>query len=248
MDQSTISGLKTTLKQLLGKERAAKLRQAYDRWRHAAGTYTWATKSYEVWLVLQTELYLVRPRSLVEFGSGRSTSYLAEYAYKMGAQLTSIEEHAHYTKKANRLLRDSFLPDKYVHHVPVHNGWYDETKVSRLLQSLDSPIDFILIDGPSEVGTGDRASRCFKKCVVPLLDSVKIAVVDDVHRPECEVTAQELVDSFGLTRYDMRYGKRNAIAFLHSREAEAALAQLPNFLKALFVPTGLPRDVAPQPS
>lgn len=212
------------------------IRSAYKRWRHSVGLKTWATKSYEVWLALQTSLFLVRPRMLVELGSGRSTNYLGEYAFKMGARLVSIEEHAHYAKKANRLLRDSFLPDDFVHHVPVHDGWYDPERVVALLQPLEEPIDFILVDGPSSAGLGDRGSRAFARYVEPLLGSVKLAVIDDTHRPECNEVATHLAETHGLTRHDMSYLDVNEIAFLSSPEADKRLEPMPGFLKALMRP------------
>ena len=72
---------------------------------HSTGLLTWETKSYEIWLVLQNLLYLLKPKTLLEFGSGRSTNYLAEYALKFGAKFISIEEHFYYCLKVNLTLK-----------------------------------------------------------------------------------------------------------------------------------------------
>lgn len=226
------------LNALLGPAATNNLRQQYRRWCHSTGGLTWATKSYEVWLILQTELYLIQPRVLVEFGSGRSTSYLAEYAFKQSAQLISIEEHASYTKKANRLLRDSFLPDNIVHHVPVRGDWYDPALVDLLLQPLAAQIDFLLLDGPCNVGHGARSSAKFEDCMLPKLAGLRLAVVDDVHRPECDETAKLLAKTFNLVRHDVAYGKSHLIAFLHSEAVTGDLAKMPEFLSQHIIEVG----------
>ncbi|MDZ4656177.1 MAG: hypothetical protein SH868_01225 [Bythopirellula sp.] len=228
---------------LLGPKATDKIRQLYRRWRHSSGTLTWATKSYEVWLILQTELYLVQPRFMVEFGSGRSTNYLAEYAFKQGARLISIEEHAVYTKKANRVLSDSFLPDNLVHHIPVREDWYDPQQVEILLQPFAGKIDFLFLDGPSNVGPGERSSQAFAAYLLPKLAGLQLAVVDDVHRPECDAIARLLADTFGMTRHDVAYGKANLIAFLHTSTVAAKLEPLPDFLRQFMVQVN-PHDLS----
>lgn len=208
------------------------------RTRHAMGLKTWKTSSYEVWLMLQTQLYLVRPRTLFELGSGRSTSYLAEYAFKMGAQLLSIDEHRLYTRKTNRVLRDSFLPHDLVRHVPLRDNWYDAAVVNRLLDQLDAPIDFILVDGPSRFGGGDRGDRAFGRHVLPRLGAIELAVVDDVNRAECDATARQIQEAHALERFDMAYGGKAAIAFLSSKRASKRLRALPPFLAEMLKPAG----------
>jgi len=86
---------------------------------HSMGLISWATKSYEVWLILQNLLYLVKPETLVEFGSGRSTHYLAEYALKNSAKLLSFEQHLYYCLKVNLGLKFSFLPSGLVKYAPI---------------------------------------------------------------------------------------------------------------------------------
>jgi predicted O-methyltransferase YrrM len=234
-----------SLHALFGQNATEKIRQKYRRWRHSRGTLTWATKSYEVWLILQTELYLIQPRVMVEFGSGRSTNYLAEYAYKQGARLISIEEHAVYATMVNRVLRDSFLPNDVVHHVPVHDDWYDVRQVEYLLRPLAGTIDFLFLDGPCNVGQGKRSSQAFGTCVVPMLGSLRMAVVDDVHRPECDATARRFTEDFGMIRQDVAYGKASWIAFLHSTDVASDLALLPDFLRRHIV--SRPGDPLPFP-
>ena len=59
----------------------------------ASAVKTWPSKSYEVWVLIQFLLLKEKPNKLVEFGSGRSTHYLAEYNQKFNKEFFSIEQN-----------------------------------------------------------------------------------------------------------------------------------------------------------
>lgn len=93
---------------------ARQMKYAFNEWklkkRHAIGLKVWSTKCYEFWLILQELLYLVEPKTIVEFGSGRSTSYIAEYIHKFGGNYISFEQHLYYYFKFNIALSFFFFP------------------------------------------------------------------------------------------------------------------------------------------
>lgn len=149
-----------------------------------SATMHWGTKSFECWTVLMAMLALVRPRSIVELGSGRSTSYLAEYAMKEGVRYASIEQNRFDVAKIRRGLRNSFLDHRYVHHVPLaRDGWYDGERLRRV---VDFPCEFLFVDGPvgvdEAVGTGRRKVERSLTWLRAAAATSKIVMVDDVHR------------------------------------------------------------------
>jgi hypothetical protein len=144
--------------------------------------HQWGTKSFEFWTLEQVVLSLVRPASIVEFGSGRSTSHLAEYAMKKDATYVSVEQNRAYARKIKRGLRNSFLDPGFVHHVPLaDDGWYDGEALRRLIRFVP---ELLFIDGPVGVdarfGPGSRVAwrgRHWYKSVVP---GVKVLIMDDL--------------------------------------------------------------------
>lgn len=196
------------------------------------GHYIWPTKSYEIWLILQNLLYLVRPQKLVEFGSGRSTSYLAEYAFKFGKKVLSIEDNRHFYKTIKLGLKLSFLPSDIVKYVPINEDWYDEYKVKEYLNTIKG-FDFLFYDGP-DFASADRNSKKFYDLVIPALNNIKTIVIDDTHFKECDNQAKFLSLKFNLIRYDITYNKGNTLTFLLSRENVRKVQKIPSYLKNLL--------------
>ena len=170
-------------KQQLGSIKV--LRKIYNfvnRMRYHTGTKIWPTKSYEIWMFLQTLLYKIKPVSLVEFGSGRSTNYLAEYALKNKAKFASIEQNKNYVKKTKKGLINSMLSDEFVHHVPIVNrySWFDTSKLDRIINFKP---EFILVDAPGGgLNKGSRNSKIGNAYILNLILNAKIVIVDDTHR------------------------------------------------------------------
>lgn len=180
------------------------------KWRLRAwtGVEPWGTKSFDFWTLLMALLAAVRPKSVIELGSGRSTSYLAEYALKAEVPFVSIEQNWWYARKIARGLRNSFLSDRYLHRVPLaRDGWYEGTKLARL---TDFPCELLYLDGP--VGGLRAVERGVRRCersvqwlrgVVP---TCKALVVDDVHYRSVLELFNELKPRFnGLSTFYLSY-------------------------------------------
>jgi len=149
-----------------------------------SGAVPWGTKSFEFWTLLMVILAVVRPRSIVELGSGRSTSYLAEYAMKQDVPYASIEQNRVYARKIRRGLKNSFLDPGYLHHVPIgEDGWYQLDDLSR---AIKDPCEFLFVDGPvgaqEAIGRGVRRCERSDKWLAAAAATSKVVIVDDVHR------------------------------------------------------------------
>lgn len=201
------------------------------RRRHAIGLKIWPTKCFEFWLILQEMLYLVQPKTIVEFGSGRSTNYISEYVHKFGGNYLSFEQHLYYYLKFNIALFFLFLPWGTVRYAPLKSDWYNVEIVNRHLKGIKN-IDFLFYDGPAILGKGSRASKSFFSTVTPFLQDVKMIVVDDVHRLEEQKVAQVLKDDYCLKRYYIySICDHTRIALLLNQEAAEKIAQLPIYLQ-----------------
>jgi hypothetical protein len=148
-----------------------------------AGVRHWGTKSFEFWTLLSALLAAVRPKSIIELGSGRSTSYLTEYAMKADVPYISIEQNRWYVRKVRRGLRNSFLTDRYLHHVPLaSDGWYEGEKLRRL---ADFPCELLFLDGPvgglTAVEQGVRRCERSVQWLRAVVATCHAVIVDDVH-------------------------------------------------------------------
>jgi hypothetical protein len=159
-----------------------------------AGVQTWGTKSFECWTLLASALWIVRPRSLLELGSGRSTQYLADYAMKAAVPFHSIEQSRPWARRVARALAGGLVHGDYVHHVPIdRHGWYDVALLDALVQK---PCDGIFVDGPIGVQEGiGRAQRTLDRArtwLRPAVLHARLLIIDDVHRPENLALFQDL--------------------------------------------------------
>jgi len=214
---------------------ARQIKYAFDGWklkkRHAIGLKTWPTKCYEFWLILQQLLYIVKPKTIVEFGSGRSTHYIAEYVHKFGGTFISFEQHLYYYFKFNIALSFLFLPWGFVRRVPLRGDWYDDRLIRKNLQGITN-IEFLFYDGPAAIGKDRRDSKVFFSLIPPLLKDVKMIVVDDVHRPVEEMIAEHLKDTFCLKRYTIFSASDNTrIAILLNAQIAKKVELLPAYLQ-----------------
>jgi len=199
----------------------------------SAGIITGKTKDYEIWLIIQLMLHLIKPKTLIEFGSGRSTNYLGEYSFKHSADLISFEQYLFYTCKINLGMKLLFLPWGFVKHIPLKNGWYDVSRVKKLLSKVNN-IDFLFYDGPARITSEDRSSAAFYEYVVPKMRAVKMVVVDDVNRDQEDRVASYLTNEFGLKRFNLKSVNDNILAILLSKDCLKAVDELPASLRDLL--------------
>lgn len=99
---------------------------------------------------LDGRLNKLKPKSIIEFGSGSSTLIFARYAKETGARVVSLEADEAYLAKTKALLGDLAEYVELVHAPLVGSPAVYDYKLNHV-------IDFALIDGPPE-GTGGRSA------------------------------------------------------------------------------------------
>ena len=182
------------------------------------GIKVWPTKSYEVWLVIQFLLFSTKPKNLLELGSGRSTHYFSEYAYKCNCNLYSIEQNKNFVRKNTIGLKSSYLPINGLYHIPISGDWFDTKKLEKILKS--TTLDFILVDAPGGAGnSGTRNSQVGNEFLIKVCQSCSVIVYDDTHRKNVKDAFNKLKKSLHEDYFQicMNYpvGKRmNEITFL----------------------------------
>jgi hypothetical protein len=197
------------------------------------GVFTWGTKSFDFWILLMAALRLTEPRSIVELGSGRSTSYLAEYALKHGATLVSVEQSRPFARKVRRGLRSSFVPAAGVRHVPVSaDGWYAG---AALQAAAPLPCDCLFVDGPvgaqEELGIAERDGSRARAWLERAAAGARLLVVDDVHRPEnlsllADLLAVNAALGVRYLAYEPHPGAPNVLALAAGPDVLAALDRI----------------------
>jgi len=215
-----------------------RVRRRYQAGRQSLGLQTWGTKSFEFWTLLSSALWIVRPRSILELGSGRSTTYLGDYAQKEGISFASIEQNRRFAYRMRLSLRAGFVDPGYVHHVPIRGRWYDLGRVQSL---APRPCELLFLDGPvgqqESLGPGQRTDHAAVRWLHSLAADVRLLVVDDLQRLANVGLADSLAAAGGLEPlyldYRPRPGARNVVMLavapahaqiLHSVCSEAGVA------------------------
>jgi hypothetical protein len=154
----------------------------------------WGTKSFEFWTLLMVVLYWTRPQSIVELGSGRSTSYLTEYAMKQKIRFVSVEDNRFYAARTRLGLRNSFLTADYLRYVPTgEDGWYCVEKLDRV---VDFRCELLFVDGPTEFNKeGSRRTERSRRWLRDAVEAARIVIVDDVHRQSGLDLLEELLSA-----------------------------------------------------
>ena len=182
----------------------------------AATFNLWPTKDYEIWLFLQYILFKEKPKKLVEFGSGRSTHYLAEYNQKFGGEFFSLEENFMFVFKNWIGLKFSYLSNFRLFYVPIKNNWFCLRKLSKI--KFINNADFVFIDAPGgATNIIDKGSRCAANAINYMLknfSTTKTIVIDDLQCEEififCQSYLKKRSDLYFLL---LRYRKDRKILF-----------------------------------
>jgi len=147
----------------------------------ANATRVWATKGAEFWALLAAILQKTKPESLLELGGGRSTTFLADYAFRQEKILVTFEQSEEWWQKIRADLRFMGLPEKTVFHLPLDDRsrpfWYDIRQAKKLLTR--ATWDFVLIDGPQR---NARRNRTGQRLIAEAVQKARLVIVDDVHR------------------------------------------------------------------
>lgn len=212
---------------------------------NALGRPMWSTKSYEFWVFLMVFLHVARPAAIVEFGSGRSTSFLAEYAGKTGAVFVSYEQDKKFSAIVRRGLRIANLPDRYVVHCPIKDDWYDLDIVR--VQS-EVPIEMVFIDGPGGVNNrgGRRDSSAPLHLFSRFLENRAVFFVDDTHYSSVQRSLDMWMDTaradYEVAHFSYKVtGGINSMQVLYPRELSATVRRCLSIVN----PVALSTDTSP---
>jgi hypothetical protein len=201
----------------------------------ALGVQTWGTKSFEFWTLLAATLWLVRPRSILELGSGRSTSYLGDYAQKEDAIFVSIEQNRRFARRMRLGLRAGFVDPRFVRHVPLRGEWYDLERVQAL---APQPCELMFVDGPvgkqESLGQATRTDPDAVDWLRSIAPEWHALVIDDLQRPDNVRLADELLAAGSVEPCYLDYapqpGVRNvcmvAVAPDHAAALRSACSEL----------------------
>jgi hypothetical protein len=117
---------------------------------------------------------------------------------KESVPYASIEQNRFYATKIKRGLRNSFLNDSYLHHVPTdEDGWYQAEKLDR---AVDFPCELLFVDGPVSQDPHVMGVRNCERSIRWLAAAAatsKIVIVDDVHARSYLEMFHELVLASG---------------------------------------------------
>jgi hypothetical protein len=142
----------------------------------------WGTKGIAFWALLSAVLIKARPESILELGGGRSTTFLADYAFRHRKRCVTVEESEVWFRKISDDLRFMGVRGSYVHHVPIASGdppvWYEEEAARRAIGGR--PYDMLFLDGPQGAGRRNRRGQAI---VERVSRDARLIIVDDVHRP-----------------------------------------------------------------
>lgn len=134
----------------------------------------WHTKSHEFWVFLGALLHRLKPESILEFGSGRSSIYLSEYASKQKKSFVSIDDNEKWVMVDRLITRFGGLENDYFHVVSHDsNGYYDEKEVKKIIAH---PPDFVYLDGPNE----SRSGLMQNGYTLGLCEQADVIVIDDI--------------------------------------------------------------------
>lgn len=166
----------------------------------------WGAKDHKFWCLLSTLLIKCKPKSILELGAGRSTTFFADYADAEGIDFASIEESPHWYAEIHRDLRFMFLSGKYIKHVPLDHAtrWYDKELFENAVEF--NRYDLVMIDGPS--GVGMRSSLSNQNLDMALRDA-RMIIVDDTQREDCRALSNYMATKRGHTySVDVSYRQR----------------------------------------
>jgi predicted O-methyltransferase YrrM len=150
-----------------------------------AGGDEWAI-GLEAAHVLHELIGLLRPRSVLEFGAGRSSLVIAHALDRIGGGcLTSIEHQPEYVRKSWQEMPrfrsvDAVLVEAKLRLSPSRHGLlYEYAGITPALRSR-GPFSFVFIDAPP--GRYGRDSTLLM--AAPYLDTGAIVQLDDAARPQ----------------------------------------------------------------
>lgn len=160
-------------------------------------------------------------RTIVEFGCGISTVYMAMLAKRTGARIVSFDDNPEWVAlvrewidriSATSLCEIVVAPLKPNGHGIDGNHWYDEAVVTDRLADLT--VDLVLVDGPIAYTQEKRLARypALPSVVARLGDRCAV-FLDDIRRSGEREIAERWAQQFGLSFefYPSRGGYAKAV-------------------------------------
>lgn len=152
-------------------------------------------------LFLRALAEALKPKVVVEFGSGLSTRLLADYV-RQPLQVVSVENSEYFLQGTLRAIREK---SKVIAcHAPLerysHRGRWFLTYSPSYLEKIPSPAELVLIDGP--LGFFQREAPLHQ--VLPSLARPAVVLLDDSHR---------LYEQQTLARWKKRYPDLEIVSF-----------------------------------
>ena len=143
------------------------------------------------------DIVINRRRTVVEFGAGISTLFMARILAQCGGSLVSFEQDANWCRTVQQMLRDAQLGAAFeVVHAPLkpcahalHGApWYDAEVVDSMLEGRS--IDLAVVDGPTAFQPGMASARFpALQALKPRLADAFSIVLDDIGRAgEAEIS------------------------------------------------------------
>ncbi len=143
-----------------------------------------------------------RPRSVLEFGAGRSSLVIASALQRSGGgRLTSIEHQPVYVQESWSRIAAYPAVDAVLVHAPLrmrlskHGLWYQYAGIRRTLATR-GPFDFVFVDAPP----GDHGRDATLLAAAPYLADGALAVLDDASRPREQTAVRRWERALGAQR------------------------------------------------
>ena len=146
------------------EEALERIPKVADAIREYAGKSDVTGASMSDYLTLYEEVRAKRPREILELGTGISTVVLAHAALANAAagappaRITSMEEDAGWTRKAQACLPADLAPMVEIIHSPKIDGFYKIFRGVQYETIPQRPYDFVFSDGPQRTSpvSGDN--------------------------------------------------------------------------------------------
>lgn len=170
--------------ELVASNRATEQRASIEDDPDPGSVKIWGTKGIAFWTLLGAVLLRAQPRSILELGGGRSTTVLADYAFRADIPCVTIEQSPIWRKKILNDLKFLHIGGAAVHHVPIVTRpgttfpWYDQAKVERIIAGR--AFDCVFVDGPQ----GNARRNADGMLIIrQAARKARLLIVDDLHRP-----------------------------------------------------------------
>lgn len=130
---------------------------------------------------------------IVEFGSGRGSIMLAEYGYHV---ITIENDPAWLYSFQHENLRYIFAG---LVNVAPGVKWYDPKRLKLEMEKIKDEVDFLILDGPNEIGEAKRHGVLYCLDCLPFIDRVSVLIDDTTEGESGAGLDQGMKTLYGLS-------------------------------------------------